>query len=58
LNPIEECWAKIKAEVRKNPLDSKDHLSSRIQEAAQKVSAKDCRGYIRHSRSYFGKCLD
>lgn len=58
LNPIEECWAKVKAEVRKNPLSSKDSLVERIEEAARTVSAKDCQGWIRHSQKYFASCLD
>lgn len=58
LNPIEECWAKIKAEVRKTPLKGKENLALRIQEAAQTVTAKDCQGWVRHSQMFFGKCLD
>lgn len=58
LNPIEECWAKIKAEVRKVPLKKNELLADRIEEAAKTVTAKNCRGWIRHSKSFFGKCLD
>ncbi|CDH60001.1 hypothetical protein RO3G_03680 [Lichtheimia corymbifera JMRC:FSU:9682] len=58
LNPIEECWAKIKKQVRKTPLSSNDSLATRIQVAAKTVNAKDCRGWIRHSEKYFNSCLD
>lgn len=58
LNPIEECWPKMKAVVRKTPLKKHESLASRIQEAAKTVTAKDCRGWIRHSQFYFDRCLD
>ncbi|CDH61137.1 hypothetical protein RO3G_03680 [Lichtheimia corymbifera JMRC:FSU:9682] len=58
LNPIEECWSKMKGQVRKTPLSSKDSLVVRIQEAAKTITRKDCRGWIRHSQKYFVKCLD
>ncbi|ORX53195.1 hypothetical protein DM01DRAFT_1274988, partial [Hesseltinella vesiculosa] len=58
LNPIEEAWAKIKNQVRKTPLSTNDDLAGRIQEATRMVTPTDCRGWLRHSISYFGKCLD
>ncbi|KAI8888416.1 hypothetical protein K501DRAFT_141539, partial [Backusella circina FSU 941] len=45
LNPIEECWSKIKTKVRKSPLQKNEILATRIQEAAKTISAKDCKGY-------------
>ncbi|KAL1932224.1 hypothetical protein VTP01DRAFT_9280 [Rhizomucor pusillus] len=37
LNPIEKCWPKMKAVVRKTPLKKHESLASRIQEAAKTV---------------------
>ncbi|KAI9243633.1 hypothetical protein BDA99DRAFT_423640, partial [Phascolomyces articulosus] len=58
LNPIEECWAQIKREVSKTPLYKNESLATRIEEAAKIVTAKHCRGYIRHSHRHFNKCID
>lgn len=58
LNPIEECWAKLKANVRRNPLSSQDKLSPRVLEAAHTITAQDCQGWIRHSESFWQRCLD
>jgi hypothetical protein len=33
LNPIEECWSKIKKNIRRSPLDEHDQLTHRIAEA-------------------------
>lgn len=57
LNPIEEFWAKVKAGIRRDCLTVKDNLSERITEAAKLVTIEDCQGYIRHSMSFFDRCL-
>lgn len=30
LNPIEECWSKVKKNIKRNPLEKDDRLSDRI----------------------------
>ena len=55
LNPIEECWAKIKSVVRKTPLAKNEMIADRIEEAAKAVTAKNCRGWIRYSQRQFPK---
>jgi hypothetical protein len=40
LNPIEECWAKSKQEVRKTPLAKNEIIADRIEEAAKKITKK------------------
>lgn len=57
LNPIEEFWAKVKTGVRRDCLTVKGNLSERITEAAKLVTIEDCQGYIRHSMSFFDRCL-
>lgn len=42
LNPIEECWSKIKSGIRRNPLKKDDELTPRIAEACNTVTTKDC----------------
>lgn len=58
LNPIEECWAKIKSRVRRNPLSSLNTLTPRIQEACRSVTTEDCLGWTRHSETFWDRCLD
>ena len=57
LNPIEEFWSKVKAGVRRTPLTADDRLTDHICESAGKVTKKDCKGWIEHSKSFFENCL-
>lgn len=57
LNPIEECWSKIKKHIRRNPLDKSDTLTPRIAEACKQVTVSNCQGWIRHSETYWDRCL-
>lgn len=58
LNPIEECWSKLKANVRRGPVKtSRDQLSARIREAANKITQQDCRNWVLHAQSYWQRCL-
>jgi transposase len=41
LNPIEECWSKVKSEVHKTSLAKSEMMADRIEEAAKKVTIKD-----------------
>jgi hypothetical protein len=59
LNPIEECWSKIKGEVRKTPFGKYEILADKIEEAAQKTTAKDNQGWIcNNSQKFSLKCLN
>jgi hypothetical protein len=57
LNPIELFWAKVKAGVRRDCLTATDALSERIIESVKQVTVTDCQGWIRHSVSFFDRCL-
>ncbi|KAI8049384.1 hypothetical protein BDF21DRAFT_433290 [Thamnidium elegans] len=53
-SPIEEFWSKVKAGIKRNPLDSSDLLTPRIMDFVTKVTLKnDCRGRIKHSVFFF-----
>lgn len=58
LNPIEEFWSKVKSGVKRTPIDGKDNLTPRILESCSKVTLSDCKGWIRHSLSFFPRCLE
>lgn len=58
LNPIEECWAKIKSNIKRNPLDKADTLTSRLPGACQAVTVEDCQGWIRHAETFWDRCID
>ncbi|ORE19892.1 hypothetical protein BCV71DRAFT_176793, partial [Rhizopus microsporus] len=57
LNLIELFWSKLKANVKRDYLSSTDNLSFRITKSAKQVTLEDCRGWIKHSVSFFGRCL-
>lgn len=57
LNPIEECWSKIKKIIRRNPLDKADSLTPRITEACSQITVEDCKGWVRHAETYWDRCL-
>ena len=58
LNPIEEMWSKIKLGVRREEVTTKDTLIPRITEASKAVTITDCVGWIRHSVSFFDRCIN
>ncbi|KAG1453538.1 hypothetical protein G6F46_009171 [Rhizopus delemar] len=45
LNPIEECWSKIKKIIRRSPLDKADSLTPRITEACSQITVEDYKGW-------------
>lgn len=53
LNPVEGCWAKVKKEVCKTPLQNNEILVDRIKEALMTASVENCRGWIRYSYKFF-----
>lgn len=58
LNPIEECWSKIKKNIRRNPLSKLDQLTPRIAEACATVTVNDCVNWIKHSETFWDRCLN
>jgi len=58
LNPVEECFSKLKNFVKKHPLDHHESLINRIQEGSHTITKQDCEGWVRHSISFFEKCTD
>jgi transposase len=48
-NPIEECWSKLKAWLRKRAARTLEALQEAITEAIQQVTAKDIEGWFRHA---------
>ena len=58
LNPIEECWSKIKQNIRRNPLKKGDELTPRIAEACKTVTVEYCQGWIRHAETYWDRYLN
>jgi transposase len=48
-NPIEECWSKVKAWLRKKAARTIEALQAAITEAIQQVTVKDINGWFRHA---------
>lgn len=59
LNPIEEFWAKLKDVVNKDPAIVRKNtlVSDQIKDASVKISRQDCQGWIRHSLTFWKRCL-
>lgn len=58
LNPIEERWSKIKSNIKRAPLDENSILTPHIVQACQRVTIDDCLDWIRHSESYWDRCIN
>lgn len=57
LNPMEECWSKLKRNIKRNPLDKSDMLTPRIAEACKQVTIGNCNDWIRHAETNWERCL-
>lgn len=58
LNPVEECFSKLKNFVKKHPMDGEERLRNRIKEGSYQISKEDCEGLVRHAVSFHKKCID
>ncbi|KAG2200953.1 hypothetical protein INT47_003188 [Mucor saturninus] len=58
LNPIEECWSKIKKHIKRNPLSTSDTLTPRIKTTCETITTEYSIGLMRHSETYWDKCLN
>ena len=48
LNPIEECWSKLKAWLRKQAARTHEALEQALTEAFQLITSDDARGWFNH----------
>lgn len=55
LNPIENCFSKVKNMVR--GLNSDFGLDSAIEQAFSSVTAENCAAWFGHAKKYFAQCL-
>jgi transposase len=58
LNPIEECWSKIKSNIKRSPLDKADTLDSRLPAACQSVTAQDFQRWVKYAETFWDRCVD
>jgi transposase len=52
LNPIEECWSKMKAGLRKIKARTQEVLESAVQTVARTVTPQDAAGWFAHSDTF------
>jgi transposase len=52
LNPIEECWSKVKAGLRAIKARTQEALESAVQAVAQMVTPEDTAGWFAHSDAF------
>jgi transposase len=48
-NPIEECWSKVKNELRKSAARTNEALQAAIAQAIETVTAKDAQAWFKHA---------
>lgn len=58
LNPIEECFSKVKGIIRQKRSSSGPDLMESINIAFRSVTASDCSGWFRHSKKFFSQCFN
>ncbi|KAG2213201.1 hypothetical protein INT47_011350 [Mucor saturninus] len=59
LNPIEECFSKLKTLVKRKPnLKGKEELVEHIRQTIHQISEENCQGWIDHSIQFFGDCTE
>ncbi|CEP10018.1 hypothetical protein [Parasitella parasitica] len=59
LNPIEECFSKLKTLVRRNPgMKGVDVLIQHIKDSTDEISTENCRGWVGHSMNFFSACTE
>jgi transposase len=51
LNPIEECWSKVKASLRRSKARTRDALVEAMGEALDAVTPKDSLGWFIHAKA-------
>jgi len=58
LNPIENCFSKVKALIKQHHSTSGAELFEAVNLAFSKVTATDCAGWFRRAKQYFPQCLN
>ncbi|KAI9471934.1 MAG: hypothetical protein EXX96DRAFT_642180 [Benjaminiella poitrasii] len=44
--------------IKRNPLDKADNLTSRLPGACGSVTVQDCQGWIRHAETFWDRCIN
>lgn len=57
LNPIEELFSKVKTFIKSAESTSNTTLFDAIDRGFETITAEDCQGYIRYSKSFHPRCL-
>ncbi len=58
LNPIEECWSKMKAGLRAIKARTQDVLETAVQVVARTVTSQDAAGWFAHSDTFLTRRLE
>ncbi|KAI8641167.1 hypothetical protein BD408DRAFT_307525, partial [Parasitella parasitica] len=48
----------IKSNIKRNPLDKEDTLTSRLPAACQSVTAQGCQGWLKHAETLWDRCIE
>lgn len=56
LNPIEECFSKLKTFVKRRPGLASDAFLNHISESSHQIATENCQAWVEHSISFFSDC--
>ncbi|KAL1928080.1 hypothetical protein VTP01DRAFT_2996 [Rhizomucor pusillus] len=56
LNPIEQFWSVVKSKVKRSRFLGKETLTTRFNEASNRISFSDFEGFVLHSHKCLDKC--
>ncbi|KAI9467874.1 MAG: hypothetical protein EXX96DRAFT_565050 [Benjaminiella poitrasii] len=58
LNPVYECFPKLKTHIRRKPGLNTDELREHVKGCTYEHSSNNCQGWIEHSIQHFEVCLE
>ncbi|KAL7309335.1 hypothetical protein PS15m_012261 [Mucor circinelloides] len=56
LNPVEECFSKLKTLVKRKPGLASDAFLKHISESSHQIASENCQGWVEHSIQFFPDC--
>lgn len=58
LNPVEECFSKLKNLVKRKPGLTQNQLMDHIMTSTNEITRENCSKWVEHSMSFFEDCIE
>lgn len=56
LNPVEECFSKLKTLVKRKPGLTPSQLREHIRESTNEITTENCKAWVEHSIKFYSRC--